>query len=54
MISQLRFNLAQLNPITSNLHLLIHATETFDLSVAKMARQIPRPIQARPRFLSVE
>jgi hypothetical protein len=44
MLSQHRFDLAQFNPETTDLHLIVHAPETFNTSIRVIARQIAGPV----------
>jgi hypothetical protein len=50
MIAELRFDLAQFDPKTPNLHLLIVAAQIFDIAVRPPASQVARPIKAASFF----
>src|SRR5690349_8993561 len=49
MLVQHRFDLAELNPVTAKLHLLIATPCILDVSVALVLRLIARPLQSRAR-----
>ena len=44
------FDLAELNAITADLHLLVGATEVFKITIREIAHHIARAIQTRPGF----
>src|SRR5215470_1456344 len=46
-------DLPQLDPVTTNLYLLIHAAQTLDLPITEIARHISRPVQTRSSFRRV-
>src|SRR5215467_6891737 len=44
-LRQHRFDLAQLDPMSPHLHLLVHSAQVFDVPVLQIARQVSRPVQ---------
>ncbi len=43
-MKQLRFNLAQLNPISADLHLMVDSAQIFNVAIRQPSHQVARPI----------
>src|SRR6185503_1006257 len=50
LFAQRRFDLAQLNTKSAQLHLMIDAPEIFDRTVGQITREISRTIESLARF----
>ena len=52
MLAQYRFDLAEFDPVTANLDLVVGATEKFDVAVRQVAREVTGPVKPRPRVIA--
>src|SRR5689334_21215092 len=52
MVLEYNLDLAELDSETADLHLLVHATEEFDLPVWQVTREVARAVEASARLVT--